>query len=148
MRLVRRAWAGLLLAGVLGCGGESADAVAVSGTVTRDGNPLPDAVVTFHPEGATKGLGGSGRTGADGRYTLTPARGGKGIPPGDYTVVVSRPLRPDGSPPDPNVPPIESDARETLPAIYSNRDASTLRAKVSQEAKVHDFALKTTPKKQ
>jgi hypothetical protein len=62
-------------------------------------------------------------------------------------VVVSRPLRKDGSPPDPNVPPIESDARETLPAIYSNRDASTLRAKVSPEAKVHDFALTTPPKK-
>jgi hypothetical protein len=147
MQRVRQAWAGLLLAAALGCGGGSADDVPVTGTVTLDGNPLPGAVVTFHPEGATKGLGGHGKAGDDGHYSLTPARGGKGIPPGEYTVVVSRLLRRDGSPPDPNVPPIESDAHETLPALYSRREASTLKATVSPEAKVHDFALQTPAKR-
>jgi hypothetical protein len=113
--------------------------------VTLDGRPLPGATVWFYPEGSTPGLGGSGRTGLEGKYTLTPARGGAGLPPGEYRVVVSRALRPDGSPPDPHVPPIESDARETLPAVYSNRETTTLRAGVSKEASRYDFALESRP---
>lgn len=143
-RLVGWLWAAALLVGVPGCGG-SAGGVVVTGTVTLDGRPLPGATVWFYPEGSTPGLGGSGRTGPDGQYALTAARGGTGLPPGEYKVVVSRALRPDGSPPDPDVPPIESDARETLPAAYSNREATTLRAAVSPGAKVHDFTLRTRP---
>jgi hypothetical protein len=138
--------AGLLLVGMAGCG-VSSDRVAVTGTVTLDGKAVPDAMVTFHPEGTTGGLGGSGKTGPDGKYTLTSAQGGKGVLPGGYKVVVNRLLRPDGSPPDPNTPPIESDGRETLPAIYSNRDSTTLTATVSKDANVHDFALQTAPKR-
>jgi hypothetical protein len=146
MGMVRRICAGALLAGAVGCGGPS-DGLAVTGTVTLDGRPLPDAVVTFYPEGATGGLGGSGTTGPDGTYALTSARGGTGIAAGEYKVIVSRPLRPDGSPPDPHTPPIESDARETLPPIYSDRDASELKATVSKDAKVHDFALQAPRKR-
>jgi hypothetical protein len=144
--MVRWICAGALFAGTVGCGG-SADGIAVTGTVTLDDRPLPHAVVTFYPVGATGGLGGSGKTGPDGAYAVTSARGGRGIAPGEYKVVVSRPLRPDGSPPDPNTPPIESDARETLPARYSDRDASELKAVVSKDATVHTFALQTPPKK-
>lgn len=146
MRFIGWVCAGLLLAGMAGCGGPS-DQIAVTGTVTLNGKALPDAIVTFHPEGATGGLGGSGKTGADGKYTLVSAQGGKGVLPGGYKVVVNRLLRPDGSPPDPNSPPIESDARETLPATYSNRDSSTLTATVSKAASVHDFALQGLPKR-
>ena len=145
MRSVGWLWAGLLLAGAAGCGGSS-DRVAVTGTVTLDGDPLPGAVVTFHPDGATAGQGGSGRTGPDGTYTLTSA-GGAGVPPGAYKVVISRPLRPDGSPPDPGRPPIESDARETLPAVYSSLDATTLTATVSKDTAVHDFPLRLPKRK-
>jgi hypothetical protein len=143
MRFVR--WLGccLVLASLTGCGG---DRVVVTGTVTLDGNPLPDALVTFRPEGGTGELGGSGRTGPDGKYTLTAARGGQGILPGEYKVVINRPLRRDGSPPAPDEKPIESDARETLPPNYSDLGATTLTAKVAREAAVHDFAL-TAPKK-
>src|SRR5262249_21470090 len=128
-----------------GCGGSSGG-VAVTGTVTLDGKPLPGALVTFRPEGATGGLGGSGRTGPDGKYVIMPARGGKGILPGEYRVTVSRQRRPDGSAPDPGAPPIESDARETLPAKYSDPDATGLRATVSGDAKAHDFALRAPPR--
>jgi len=135
----------ILAAGLLGCGASSGD-VPVTGTVTLDEKPLADAVVTFYPVGNTAGLGGAGRTGPDGKYTLTPARGGGGLPPGEYTVVISRLLRPDGTPLPPGVPPIESDARETLPAAYSSRDASKLKRTVSKEAKSYDFALGTAEK--
>jgi hypothetical protein len=144
MRWVRWLGCGLLLAGVIGCGG--GDRLVVTGTVTLDDKPLPDAVVTFHPDGTTEGKGGSGRTGPDGKYTLTAA-GGASLPPGAYKVVVSRPLRPNGEPPDPNVPPIESDAHETLPASYSSLSATTLTVTVSKEATVHDFPLRSQPSK-
>jgi hypothetical protein len=110
--------------------------------VTLDEKPLPDAEVRFYPEGSTGGLGGGGRTGPDGKCTLTDARGGKGILPGEYRVVISGRLEPDGSPPDPKAPPIESAARETLPATYSDRDTTRLRATVSRDASVHNFPLK------
>jgi hypothetical protein len=145
MRLVVWLCVGVGLLGVLGCGGPS-ESVVVSGTVKLDGQPLSHASVTFVPEGATRGLGGSGRTDAEGRYTLTDARGGKGILPGEYRVVISRPLEKDGSAPDPKVPPIESTARETLPARWSDRTATELRATVSKEGRVHEFTLRTAGK--
>jgi hypothetical protein len=132
----------LALAALAFLGGcRSATEITVTGTVTLDGHPLPDALVFFYPEGTTPGLGGSGRTTSDGKYTLLPAQGKPGISPGHYKVVISRPLRRDGSPADPNVPPIESDARETLPPRYSDRSASKLTAQVSKDKTVQDFAL-------
>jgi hypothetical protein len=128
-----------LLAGALGCG--SSGVVEVTGTVKLNGEPLSGALVTFYPEGATGGLGGSGRTGPDGKYALTAARGGKPILPGEYRVVISKFLNPDGSVPDPSAPPIESTASETLPAFYSDRSETKLRATVSRDARSHDFAL-------
>jgi hypothetical protein len=129
----------------LGCGASSD--VAVTGTVTLDGQPLTNALVTFYPEGKTPGLGGNGRTGADGKYTLTPNRKGQGLAPGEYRVVISRRLNPDGSVADPNVPPIESKARETLPPIYSQRESSKLKANVSKDQTVYDFPLESPSKK-
>lgn len=144
MDCLRTLIAGVLLSALVGCGGGT-DAIVVTGTVTEDDKPLNHALVTFLPQGETSGLGGAGKTGSDGKYTLTPSRGGKGIAPGEYKVTISRLLRPDGSEADPKVPPIESDARETLPAIYSNREQTTLHATVSKEAKVHNFSLKRAP---
>ena len=135
---------GWLLLLALGCG--SSDAVVVTGTVTLDGRPLPDALVTFYPEGTTAGLGGSGRTGADGQYTITPSRKGQALL-GTYRVVISRRLRPDGSPADPKVPPIESDARETLPPMYSQREASKLTVTVTRDQTNYDFPLRSQSKK-
>jgi hypothetical protein len=56
---------------VLGCGG-GGQTGTVSGRVTMDGKPLPDAVVNFQPmsEGRNSGIGSSGRTDANGEYTL------------------------------------------------------------------------------
>jgi hypothetical protein len=131
----------LLCAGLVGCPG--AGEVPVSGTVTfADGSPVSNALVSFHPDGEkTSGLGGHGQTGADGKYVLVAARGEKGIAAGEYKVTISRRLRPDGSPADPNVPPAESDARESLPEKYHLLRAAILRVTVSKEQPVHDFSL-------
>lgn len=133
----------LLFAAIaIGCGGE----LPVVGVVTQGEKPLPDAVVMFKPTGATPGLGGSGRTDGEGKFTITPARDGPALAPGEYKVVISRPLRKDGTPPDPNTPPIESDARETLPRHYTDLDATKLSATVSHESRSFTFALKSNDK--
>jgi hypothetical protein len=135
-----------LCVGFAGCNGGSQ--VPVSGTVTLDEAPLAHAMVTFRPSSQkTEGLGGSGETGPDGKYVIVGARGEKGLAPGDYVVIISLRLRPDGSPADPNVPPMDSDAREKLPPQYSDPGASTLKATVSSDQAVHNFPLQLKKKK-
>jgi hypothetical protein len=139
---MRGSWV-VLLGGLLaaGCGGGSADETPVAGTVTLDDNPLAGAAVTFRPTGATKGNGGTALTGPDGKYALTGPQGQKGIAPGTYKVTVSRRLRKDGTPPPPDVPPMESDAIESLPPRYSDPERTELTATVDGN-KPHDFTLK------
>jgi hypothetical protein len=64
----------LLLAG---CGGSEFAIAPVSGTVTQDGKPLADVVVTFQPIAETRagsaGPGSFGVTDDQGRFTLTVA---------------------------------------------------------------------------
>jgi hypothetical protein len=137
------AFLAVLALGPAGC--SPSNAVVVRGTVTLDGRALPGAVVTFRPtDQTTPGLGGSSTTDAEGKYTIgTGARGDKGLAPGEYAVIVSKRLRPDGSPPEANVPPMESDAVEKLPPRYSEEKQTTLHATVSKEQATHDFRLVT-----
>ena len=69
-RIVVAGLAGLFLAG---CSG-GPKIVPVSGTVRLNGEPYPNAIVTFQPVGEgpedAPGRGSSGKTGPDGRYTL------------------------------------------------------------------------------
>lgn len=139
--------AGLGLAG--GCGDAvNKDMADVSGTVTIDGAPAGNVEVRFLPDGDTKGNGGQAVTDAQGRYEAKTPQGNKGLFPGKYRVVISRRLNPDGTPPKPDEPPIESKARETLPPHYSNPDATTLTAQLAKgEKKPVDFALVTKRRK-
>lgn len=73
-----RAWLALAICLALAGCAASSTKVPVGGKVTLDDQPLADAVVNFYPGEGTPGLGGFGRTGADGKYTVTPARGGAG----------------------------------------------------------------------
>lgn len=133
--------AGLGLAS--GCGGAaSKDLTDVAGTVTLDGQPAGNLEMRFIPEGDTKGNGGLAITDAQGRYEAKTVQGDKGLFPGKYRVVISRRLNPDGTPPKPDEPPIESKARETLPPHYSSPEATTLTAQLAKgEKKPVDFAL-------
>jgi hypothetical protein len=69
-RIVVAGLAGLFLAG---CSG-GPTIVPVSGTVRLNGEPYPNAIVTFQPLGSKLedelGRGSTGKTGPDGRYTL------------------------------------------------------------------------------
>jgi hypothetical protein len=89
-------WALVSLGGVLlaGCGGSSTiNTVPVSGTVTNNGAPLEGADVIFHPT-TESGQSASGRTDAQGKFTLrtyvSPSENPEGAIPGDYTVTVTK----------------------------------------------------------
>lgn len=69
---------------IQGCGGggnSGPKTVGVSGTVYLDGNPLPDALVTF----TSKEFSGAGRTNEEGRYTL-----GQGAVAGENVVTITK----------------------------------------------------------
>lgn len=85
---VRKVCYVLLPLGVLflqGCGGgggrDMPDTVNVSGTIYLDGNPLPDALVTF----TSNEFSSAGRTNSEGRYTLA-----QGAVPGKNTVTIEK----------------------------------------------------------
>lgn len=82
----RRISFGSLLFLFIGCGGGN---VPVSGVITLDGNPLPDAYVVFEPQ--TEGgasAASQGVTGPDGKYQLSRSDGS-----GDGAVIGSHRVR-------------------------------------------------------
>jgi len=134
---------GFFFLALVGCSRSGPPLVAVTGTVTLDDRPLEGAQVTFIPADAIPGAGASGRTGPDGKYLLH-SRNGNGIAAGEYRVIVSKRVMPDGVavPPDDPTPPIRSPARETLPR-YSNPNRPVLTAAVLNSGSTLDFALQS-----
>lgn len=77
---------------VAGCGKPGPQVQYVEGMVLLDGEPVADATVVFVPQ-AADGLTATGRSKADGRFTLTSVRGGKpngGALAGDYSVTFTK----------------------------------------------------------
>ncbi|MBN9518824.1 carboxypeptidase regulatory-like domain-containing protein [bacterium] len=119
----------LLPLGLAGCGGaDGGPKTAVSGKVTLKGKPVSGAVVQFVP--TAKGEAASARTDGDGKYQLVASKGGTGVAPGDYKVVISKVVGPDGKELPPDVSPFSGGGKETLPAMYSNPGDTILVAKV------------------
>ena len=128
---------GLLLPVVLlGCGGGDSDLpglVPVSGVVTLDGKPVGGVDVTFIPVGSTAGGISYGHTDPNGAYELTSNDGRKGAVVGDFKVVCSKRVMPDGSDyvAEPGgLSPLEADTKELLPRKYSEEGATILKATV------------------
>ncbi len=84
-------WLPALLLLVFGCGQPGHQPVPVSGKVTLDGKPLPEAHVRLIGEGFDPPLvqNPNGYTDADGSFKLTYLTNGDGAPPGKYKVVVT-----------------------------------------------------------
>ena len=131
------------LCALVGCSPAPPALTPVSGTITLEQKPLTGAQVKFIPDGETKGHGGNGKTDENGKYEIVANRQNnrKGLLPGAYRVMVTRPLRPDGTPPPPDVPQFESGASESVPAPYSNGNDTPLKAIVDVNAKSYDFSL-------
>ena len=122
----------LLLAG---CGaGDGLERVPITGLLTVEETPLPNAVVQLLPAEGTPGLGAVGMTDAEGKFEVISSReSDEGLPPGEYTVRVSRLVNPDGT----VVPPDEPEAdhpecRESVPRPYSGVN-SPLKVVISPE---------------
>ncbi len=144
----------ILLVGLslFGCGGSSGgaagDLIPVVGNIKIDDLATGNVLVSYQPTGATKGNGGSGTTDSTGRYEVSTPQGKKGLPVGEYKVTVSLRLNPDGSAPDPNIPPIESQAREMMAPKYSDLRKTELTIKINAgDSRSFDFSLNTTKKK-
>jgi len=90
---------GLFVLSSIGCGGSDSQFVRVEGTIAFNGQPVDGATVTFQPMDSEGGAA-AGTTDANGAFTLTSGhamRGGTGVLPGEYRVLVSKraPLPPD-----------------------------------------------------
>jgi hypothetical protein len=74
-----------LLVFVAGCSSGGPDMVDVSGTVTRNGQPVPNIDVYFQP---TEGRPSLGTTDAQGRFTMQYTHDQSGVRVGNHTVYV------------------------------------------------------------
>jgi hypothetical protein len=105
----------------------------VTGRVTMDGQPVPEATVIFEStkEGESPSLG---KTDADGRYELYYSRGHKGATPGEHVVRISTY----------NVPGDDGGQvqKETIPSRYNVK--SELKTEVKRGRNVDvNFELKS-----
>ncbi len=73
---------------VCGCGGSRSDIAEVSGTVTLDGEPLPNAQVQFIPKGGT-GSSSFGKTDSSGNYSMMFSRSVPGASLGESSIRIS-----------------------------------------------------------
>jgi hypothetical protein len=109
----------------MGCGGDGLQRAPITGIVTVEGAPIAGASLQFIPKGATPGEGALGISNAEGKFeVISSRRGDEGIPPGEYTVMVSLLADPDGTPLAPDA--MQADhpfAQETVPAPYSGMDS-------------------------
>ena len=153
MRSMR--WMGpLALAGLVGCGsGESRyKLVPVTGTVTLNGKPVADAVVSFAPqEGNERTTPGVDSTGPSGNYKLM-FKGRSGVAPGKYKVTITPP-DPDATADlpeifkgDPAMAGFAEDARQQVASKAKKKVAGTkneFEAEVPEEGAIMDFDVKS-----
>lgn len=131
----RLMWRSLACAGVLfaaGCGGgRSTKTYPVKGTVTYQGQPLAEVVISFVPE---KGRPASGTTDAQGSFSLSTFDPNDGAPAGAYKIAIAEPA-PEMAEGDYSIPP-EKPPR--FPVKYTNPYESELVAEVKPSSE-NDF---------
>lgn len=136
-----------LMGGLLffsGCGGseDPLGRIAVTGTVTLDGQPVSNGTIRFAPMEGAKHATVAGATIIDGLYKIAQEQG---LPPGTYKVVVSAPQS-EGEAGDPMAPGYkEPVVRELVPARYNTQ--TELTAEISStDSKNVDFSLTSAAK--
>lgn len=136
--------AGITLA-LVGCKSNSGgpELAPVSGTVKYKGQPLPNAMVVFHPQGEGS-FSASGTTDTSGAYSLMAPPHGLGAKPGKYHVTVEA-RGPDKPPAGqtaviPGGPSIQGDL--LIPEKYTKPDKSGLEAEVKSGKNTFDFELR------
>lgn len=74
---------------VVGCNSNTLGTVKVTGKLLLDDKPVEGAIVVFNPDNLA-GRAASGRSDANGEFTLTTLEHGDGAMPGAYKVAVSK----------------------------------------------------------
>jgi hypothetical protein len=105
----------------------------VTGTVTYNGQPVSDAMVTFI--GGERGA--IGRTDESGQIQMTTFEAGDGALPGNYKVMISKTVLegvPDemGEGASPGEEPAMGEQKDLLPAKYKDANESGLTAEVGE----------------
>lgn len=127
-------FAGTLLAG--GCSSSGPEIAYVSGRVTMDGKPLPNATVVFVPEnGRPAGAG----TDEDGNYVLNFSQGRQGAIPGPSIVRISTARDADQDDEGQTIP----GSPETVPRQYNIETTLTFDV-ASNKSNVANFDLVST----
>ena len=111
--------------------------VDVSGTVTLDGKPLPNAKVAFESEDKRTAIG---MTDSAGKYSLQYDSETRGVTPGPKVVRITVA---DAEVEGGGVAEGAVAVKETIPARYNTQ--STLKAEVSASNKSFNFELKSMP---
>ncbi|EAQ81359.1 hypothetical protein DSM3645_23246 [Blastopirellula marina DSM 3645] len=121
------------MVGLTGCWQSGGELGQVTGTVTLDGKPLPEAMVSFYPEAG--GRSAHGVTDGAGQYLLryTGSKDGAPLGPHLVKVEVGIPMGEGDSPAVRKVP--------QLPAKYNT--TSELTAEVKSGSNDIDFELKS-----
>ncbi|MDO4587866.1 MAG: carboxypeptidase regulatory-like domain-containing protein [Planctomycetia bacterium] len=95
---------GLLFLGLIGCSEKKPEGMPklqpVVLTVTQDGNPLPEAIVTLKPLDSSNKWSSGGTTDSNGKLVVVTHQKYKGAPLGKYKVSVSK-IVGEGTPPPP-----------------------------------------------
>ncbi len=131
---------GLALVLALGCG--SRKLAPVSGKITLNNKPLANALVSFQPiapgGGTEAGPGSTGKTNANGEYTLKASTGQDGAWVGEHRVLISSLATEAGGEDRRGGPKL----KETVPARYNTQ--TTLKITVKPEGtKEADFKLES-----
>ena len=123
---------------LIGCG-RSDGLVEVSGTVTLDGKPLPEAIVQFTAASNDAGYSrpATGRTDSGGHYQLEYSTGRTGTRPGAYKVSIST-FWPSTLTNEEKLVP---GSPEKIPDVYSSK--STLTTEVKPDGSEVNFELKS-----
>ena len=111
------------------------DIVPVSGRVTFEGRPVPQAVVRFLHDSRLMAAGG---TDADGRYRLTTRQPGDGAYLGRYKVMIAPWVAAPGDSSEAPAEPVRPD----IPEVLHNAATSQLAVEVTAEGpNQFDFEL-------
>lgn len=121
------------LPAIVGCGADDGyERVPITGILTVQDQPLPGAIVQFLPPDGSIAPGALGTSDEEGVFEVISSRqGDEGVPPGEYTVRVSKLINPDGTAVPPTAPEADyPDARESVPRPY-NGPGSPLKVTIS-----------------
>jgi hypothetical protein len=115
----------------VGCS-EGPEVVPVTGTVTRNGKPVPGVMINFMPE---DGRPSWAITDAEGRYELQYSKSYTGGLVGKHKVFVGYDANPDGSAPALN------EEQQEIVKKYGNRTTSPLDIEIQEKGQIIDIRL-------